>query len=106
MSKIPKIIDEKTVREIARLAHIAVPDEKCAALAAELSPILDWVGQLQEVKTDHIQSDEQAGRRETQAQGQTEGRKDEAAPPIARDEALKNAPESQSGFFVTPKTNE
>ena len=104
MSKIitPKIIDDKTVREIARLAHIAVPDEQCTALAASLSDILAWIGQLQEVNTDHIQLDDQT----TLAHKTATGRKDIADPPIPRDEALKNAPETQSGFFVTPKTNE
>ena len=101
-----KIIDDKTVREIARLAHIAVPDEKCAALAAELSHILDWVSQLQEVNTDHITLDMQARWQNRVVGGREDGRKDIVQPPISRDDILKNAPETQSGFFVTPKTNE
>ena len=40
-----------TVRRIARLARIKVTDAEAKALEAELSGILDWVKQLDEVDT-------------------------------------------------------
>jgi len=44
-------IDEGTVRRIARLARIRVSDAEAKALEKELSGILDWVKQLDEVDT-------------------------------------------------------
>ena len=44
-------IDEGTVRRIARLARIRVTDAEAKALEKELSGILDWVKQLDEVDT-------------------------------------------------------
>ncbi|HEU0180039.1 MAG TPA: Asp-tRNA(Asn)/Glu-tRNA(Gln) amidotransferase subunit GatC, partial [Blastocatellia bacterium] len=44
-------IDEKTVRRIAHLARIRVTDAEAKALEKELSGILDWVKQLNEVDT-------------------------------------------------------
>lgn len=48
-------VDEKTVRRIARLARIKVTDAEAKALEGELSGILDWVKQLDEVKTDGVE---------------------------------------------------
>ena len=44
-------VDEATVRRIARLARIKVTDAEAKALEEELSGILDWVKQLDEVDT-------------------------------------------------------
>ena len=44
-------VDEATVRRIARLARIKVTDAEAKALESELSGILDWVKQLDEVDT-------------------------------------------------------
>ena len=42
-------VDSVTVRHIARLARISVSEEEVARLAPELSNILGWIEQLQEV---------------------------------------------------------
>ena len=47
-------LDEATVRKIAHLARIEVPDGELGGLADELSNILDWVEQLGEVDTDGV----------------------------------------------------
>jgi aspartyl-tRNA(Asn)/glutamyl-tRNA(Gln) amidotransferase subunit C len=44
-------LDATTVEKIAYLARIAVPEEKLQPLAGELSSILNWIEQLQEVDT-------------------------------------------------------
>jgi len=101
-----KTIDKKMVAQIARLARIAVSDEELAALAAELDPILDWVGQLEEVDSSGVEP--LATTASSAARAQETGahmREDIPASPISVERALGNAPESQSGFFITPKTN-
>lgn len=44
-------LDKDTVARIARLARLKVPDEELAPLAGELSGILAWIEQLNEVDT-------------------------------------------------------
>lgn len=44
-------LDKDTVARIARLARLKVPEEELAPLAGELSGILAWIEQLNEVDT-------------------------------------------------------
>jgi aspartyl-tRNA(Asn)/glutamyl-tRNA(Gln) amidotransferase subunit C len=44
-------LDKDTVARIARLARLKVPEEELAPLAGELSGILSWIEQLNEVDT-------------------------------------------------------
>ncbi len=44
-------LDKDTVARIARLARLKVPEEELAPLAGELSGILAWIEQLNEVNT-------------------------------------------------------
>ena len=48
-------IDAATVRKVARLARIAEPEERLEPLARELSGILNWIEQLNEVDTDGVE---------------------------------------------------
>ena len=54
-------IDAATVRKVARLARIREPEEKLEQLAAELSGILQWIEQLNEVDTTHEHTGQKAG---------------------------------------------
>ena len=51
-------VDEATVRRIARLARIKVTDAEAKALEKELSGILDWVKQLDEVDVGQRRADD------------------------------------------------
>ena len=39
-------VDKDTVKKIARLARIAVPDDQTENLAGELNGILNWIAEL------------------------------------------------------------
>ena len=47
-------VDKSTVVRIAQLAKIKVPEEDLKTLAEELSRIIEWVDQLNEVNTDGV----------------------------------------------------
>jgi aspartyl/glutamyl-tRNA(Asn/Gln) amidotransferase, C subunit len=47
-------LDSKTVAHIATLARIKVPEAELAALASELSGIMTWIEQLNEVDTKDV----------------------------------------------------
>ena len=93
-------VDAATVRHIARLARIAVSDAEVAALAPELSNILGWVEQLQEVDVDGVQPMTAVIPNELRL------REDEVTDGGIRDKVLANAPAAEHGFFVVPKVIE
>jgi len=47
-------LDKEAVARIARLARLKVPEEELAPLAGELSGILAWIEQLNEVDTQDV----------------------------------------------------
>jgi aspartyl-tRNA(Asn)/glutamyl-tRNA(Gln) amidotransferase subunit C len=93
-------VDAATVRHIARLARIAVSDEEVAALAPELSNILGWIEQLQEVNVSGIEP------MTAVIPNQLRLRDDIVTEGDIRDQILANAPEAQHGFFAVPKVIE
>jgi aspartyl-tRNA(Asn)/glutamyl-tRNA(Gln) amidotransferase subunit C len=93
-------VDEATVRRIARLARIRITDEEAKALEGELSGILAWVEQLDEVNTDNVPpmtrvADMKLKKREDSV---TDGEK--------ADDIVANAPMTEDHFFVVPKVVE
>jgi aspartyl-tRNA(Asn)/glutamyl-tRNA(Gln) amidotransferase subunit C len=93
-------LDEKTVARIARLARIAVPAEELEPLAGELSRILEWIEQLNEIDTDGVppMTSVAAMRLAWRQDRVTDGNRSE--------DILANAPERQDGYFVVPKVVE
>jgi aspartyl-tRNA(Asn)/glutamyl-tRNA(Gln) amidotransferase subunit C len=93
-------LDQKTVARIARLARIAVPEDELKPLAGELSRILEWIEQLNEVDTEGVppMTSVVAMRLAWREDRVTDGGRPEAI--------LANAPERQDGYFVVPKVVE
>ena len=93
-------VDVSTVRHIARLARIAVSDAEVEALAPELSNILGWIEQLQEVDVAGVEPMTAVipNRLRLRDDAVTEG--DRQA------EILANAPVAEHGFFAVPKVIE
>ena len=93
-------LDEATVARIARLARIAVPQPEQAPLAGELSHILGWIEQLNEVDTGDVppMTSVAAMRLAFREDRVTDGGRPE--------DILANAPERQGDYFVVPKVVE
>ena len=93
-------LDEATVARIARLARIAVPEAELRPLAGELSRILEWIEQLNEVDTEGVppMTSVVAMRLAWREDQVTDGGRPE--------DILKNAPERQGDYFVVPKVVE
>jgi aspartyl-tRNA(Asn)/glutamyl-tRNA(Gln) amidotransferase subunit C len=93
-------IDAATVIKVARLARIAAPQERVEALAGELSSIITWIEQLNEVDTDGVEP-------MTSCVAATLPlREDVVTEAGLREEVLANAPKTDRGFFVVPKVVE
>ena len=93
-------VDSATVRHIARLARISVSEEEVAKLAPELSNILGWIEQLQEVDVEGVQP------MTAVIPNTLRLRDDEVTDGGIRDKVLKNAPVPEHGFFAVPKVIE
>ena len=93
-------VDEATVRRIARLARIKVTDEEAKALEKELSGILDWVKQLDEVDVGNVEP-------MTRVIPMTlRKREDKVTDGEIPEQVLANAPQREGDFFVVPKVVE
>jgi aspartyl-tRNA(Asn)/glutamyl-tRNA(Gln) amidotransferase subunit C len=93
-------VDQATVRKIARLARIKVTVEESKALEKELSGILDWVKQLDEVDTKGVEP-------MTRVVAMTlKKRPDVVSDGEIADDILANAPAREGHFFVVPKVVE
>lgn len=90
-------IDEATVTKIAKLARIKIADDKKANYAKELSAILDWVEQLEEVNTDNVEA------MSSVVDTTLPAREDKVTDGGYHDKVLSNAPASEFDCFVVPK---
>lgn len=93
-------IDIDTARRVAHLARIAVKEEDLPALAGELSNILTFMEQLNEVDVDGVEpmTSVTPMRLKRRQDGVTDGGYPE--------KILSNAPDAREGFFAVPKVVE
>lgn len=94
-------IDENTVRKVARLARLALPEARVKPMAAELNGIMAWIEQLNEVDIEGVEPMTSA------VEGASLPMRDDAVSDGNNPErVLKNAPKAEDGFFVVPKVVE
>jgi aspartyl-tRNA(Asn)/glutamyl-tRNA(Gln) amidotransferase subunit C len=99
-------LDKTAVAHIAALARIRLSEAELAPLAAELSQILDWVAQLNEVDTTRV-----APMASVAATG-LPMREDRVTDGDCREAILANAPrtapapDGMAAFFAVPKVVE
>ena len=93
-------VDKDTVKKIARLARLDVPEERQEQIAGELQAILSWIEELSEVDTANIEplASVTGHSLPLRVDKVTDGNK--------VDDILANAPEQASGFFVVPNVVE
>jgi len=93
-------VDEATVRRIARLARIKITDAEASALKGELTGILEWVKQLDEVDTRDVEPMTRV------VPIKLKMRRDEVTDGEMAEAVTRNAPECEDEFFVVPKVVE
>ncbi len=85
------------VKHVAKLARLHFPEESIPKLESEMNSIIQMVENLPELNGNASFLD---------ASHPMQLREDVVRPSLRRDEILKNAPETQSGCIVVPKTVE
>jgi aspartyl-tRNA(Asn)/glutamyl-tRNA(Gln) amidotransferase subunit C len=93
-------VDKDTVRRIAKLARLAVPENRLEPMAGELNGIFQWVEMLGEVNVEGVpaMTSVVAQKLKWRADKVNDGNQANAL--------LANAPEGEDHFFVVPKVVE
>jgi aspartyl-tRNA(Asn)/glutamyl-tRNA(Gln) amidotransferase subunit C len=97
-------VDKETVRKVARLARLAVPEDRLEPLAGEINGILKWIEQLDEVDVTGVEpmtstvAMKLKMREDVVTDGPTGGGQPE--------KIVANAPKTEDHFFVVPKVVE
>lgn len=90
-------VDIKTVERLATLAKLEFSDEEKQAFVQDMNRMLDFVKELEKVDTEGVEPliymlEEEAVLR-----------KDDVRQNITQEQALRNAPESDTDFIKVPK---
>ena len=93
-------IDKNTTLKIAKLSRIKLEDSEIEELSAELSSILDWVEQLNEVNTDKIEPLSNVSKSKLPLREDIQNNEDKS------NDVLSNAPEKLENYYVVPKVVE
>jgi len=90
-------LDDSAVRHVAHLARIAITQAEIKLYGEQLSKILDYVNQLNELDTSDVSPTEHP------LLASDVFRPDVPHPSWSPDDALKNAPDRHGDFFRVPK---
>ena len=97
-------IDRDTVLKVAKLARIKLDDARVEPMTAELSSILDWIEQLQEVDVEGVEA--MASTVEVSLPMREDVLTEDKTGGGRPDEVVANAPKTEDNFFVVPKVVE
>lgn len=87
------MVDEEDVEHVAWLARLELTEEEVAAFADDMEEILEHFDRLDELDGEPGVPDRFVN----------VFRDDEVEECLSREEALRNAPETEDGFFVGPE---
>ena len=90
-------INKDDVRHVARLARLALPEERIATITGQLGSILEYVSHLQSIDT----ADVPPTTRAVEVVNVT--RADQVQPTTVRDELLSQAPQREGDLLVVPR---
>lgn len=97
-------IDDDTVRKVAKLARIALPEDRVAPMAQELNAILGWIEQLNEVDVEGVRA--MASVVETTLPMRADSLANDETGGGHPGDVVANAPKTEDHFFVVPKVVE
>lgn len=89
-------ISKDEVKHVANLARLAISEEEADMFTDQLSSIIEYAEQLNELDTEHVEPTTHV------LDLKNVLRKDEPKEWISQEEALKNAPDKQEGYFRVP----
>lgn len=89
------------IRKIAKLAHLEITEEEIRTYEPQMSKIVSYVEQLNELNTDGIEP--AIGGLTPEGEATQAVRDDVPHEPLGQKLAISQAPDSHSGYFRVPK---
>ncbi len=93
-------IDKDSIKKIAHLARLEFDENSAEKMSKDMSQILDWVEQLNELDTTDIEP------LTTMSSEVNVMREDKTGQHLDHNAGLKNAPKHDSDYFRVPKVME
>lgn len=93
-------IDRALLDKIAHLSRLEFDEKDAEKMMKDMSAIVTWVEQLNEVNTDGVEP------LTTMSHEINVLREDEVKPHLSHEDALRNAPKKDSDYFRVPKVLE
>lgn len=94
-------ITEADIEKIAQLAHLEISDEERKMFAPQISEIVTYVEQLNEIDTSNVEP--ALGGLTPEGEATRADRNDEVQPSLGQKVALDQAPDAAAGHFRVPK---
>ena len=94
-------ITEADIKKIAQLAHLEITDEERKMFAPQISEIVSYVEQLNEIDTSNVEP--ALGGLTPQGEVTRSDRDDAVQPSLGQKVALDQAPDPAAGHFRVPK---
>lgn len=97
-------LTEEQVRHVAKLANLPLSDKEEKLYSEQLSKILDYIDQLNQVDTSGVEATFNVSAPIKSGSGlENVMRVDEPVASLTQEEALQNAPQKENSFFVTKR---
>ena len=90
-------LSKKDVEHVAWLAHIELSDQEKTLFTGQFNDILEYFKKIDEIDTEGVEPTYHV------LELNNVSRKDETAPSLSPEEALKNAPKKEKKFFKAPR---
>ena len=94
-------ITEADIEKIAQLAHLEITDDERKMFAPQISEIVSYVEQLNEIDTSNVEP--ALGGLTPEGEATRSDRDDAVQPSLGQQVALDQAPDPASGHFRVPK---
>lgn len=91
------MIDRETVLNVAKLSKLELTEEEVEVFSKQLGDILRFIEKLNELNTEDVEPFYELINQATPL------REDTPKESLSQEEALKNAPQKEDGFFVVPR---
>ena len=94
-------IEEKDIAKVAQLAHLDLGDEELKVFVPQMTEIVNYVEQLNQLDTANVPP--ALGGLTPEGEATDSSRNDEIQPSLGQELALAEAPDPASGHFRVPK---
>ena len=96
------------IRHVANLARLEFNEEETEHFTEQLARILDYIGKLNELETDHVPPTSHIHPHQvfimgSEAEASHVAKPDVVKPSYPREAVLANAPEAEEGYFGVPR---